>query len=1127
MTADTTCKPKSSLPNRLDHTLIEGINLRLAMTGCPTFGDGATSPFPQLAAPMFSRQKETMRLLADYLCPADWRIDHFLREYLYDTAVSIRWPGRTFVLDSPGLARELSLPPDQGPFLFQHRPLLSFAPRRAAQSGQRPPHHPGRFSCDRRRTPRARRQARGPENDFRATVDAALHPPVEMLRLPFTSTQQEQAECFVSLLIRPVVCPEVPGVMDEKSMEIRFFAPGSLVSNLDFIETIFGNGGDPFLPENDSALDTQHWTGHTGCVILAPHLTKLRKKDLGLPHHDQATARQRRDGMSWKNETDLYNNGSAFKITARDKRGVITTIIADNYFGYCKKEVKTQISYAANLFGLCEEEHAGGALVYASYDLGEEFLSTKHVRSKGHSFEEVLALAGPGIELQPEGYAVDKKHPDIIYVPLDVRFDLQKQTVSWPTELGEQSIKLLSDKVYVRPSGYRVRMQQPSISQAWRLIGTVAEGTLCHKPSTVSGGGKSEISKSISDAIINGPVFTSDFKKDLDQLEALLARDYSGRFRDPAKAGSDRRPILSPERSLGSVVKLFTPSAREYSDAFNEWLNTIPQYILEQVFVVKRFYKPSWKGNWRGHLSVDIITGAQGNELKCDGRKLVANFLRVGYEMDGSWRVFGLRKDFFPAAKVQMEDDITASVVVPAEKLRHLNPEYSNPSVKFVQNCEARLFQRPDEAVHRGYDKQAEQDLSEPGNFLSNFEPLTRAGARALVEDSIGFVKYTGPMRRLVVDAANNEGADYFVSSAHPRLVDGKPSKNPRYLQRRPDVTNARDTHLAEMATRLQRRISLDTPLYTPVNAVMPGRRNNPPDAVAHIRSLAVFNPIHHLPLPELFMEFISSMTGKSPSTTGAGSEGALTKGPFNALPPIIDLSAAFVSWAVTGYDAFVSAAGYIGPKVRVDHDISLLIPEVWCRMTPDERQPAFLIENGYLEKCADFDFGGKKVLASRLGWRITASFVRAFFGRVFNYPFAVFTDEALRPEKQDPAIFADGVDNIVTTHQTTAESYFADGSVELACPPLQCLLHIMARGHYQGRDVNHPEIRALFTRRKSSPAIGTQPAWPPNSSTTPAFGTGTPPTCKISSRKRTTRKKPSASASPPSWTAPGKPITK
>ena len=64
-------------------------------------------------------------------------------------------------------------------------------------------------------------------------------------------------------------------------MEVRFFAPGSLVSNLDFVESIFGNAGDPFLPENDAGLDIEHWTGHTGCVILAPHLSRLRKKDVG------------------------------------------------------------------------------------------------------------------------------------------------------------------------------------------------------------------------------------------------------------------------------------------------------------------------------------------------------------------------------------------------------------------------------------------------------------------------------------------------------------------------------------------------------------------------------------------------------------------------------------------------------------------------------------------------------------------------------------------------------------------------------------------------------------------------------------------------------------------------------
>ena len=63
------------------------------------------------------------------------------------------------------------------------------------------------------------------------------------------------------------------------------------------------------MPENDAGLDPAHWTGHTGCVILAPHLITATKKAVGLPHWDAATERQRRDGMCWKSETELYNNG--------------------------------------------------------------------------------------------------------------------------------------------------------------------------------------------------------------------------------------------------------------------------------------------------------------------------------------------------------------------------------------------------------------------------------------------------------------------------------------------------------------------------------------------------------------------------------------------------------------------------------------------------------------------------------------------------------------------------------------------------------------------------------------------------------------------------------------------------
>jgi len=488
------------------------------------------------------------------------------------------------------------------------------------------------------------------------------------------------------------------------------------------------------------------------------------------------------------------------------------------------------------------------------------------------------------------------------------------------------------------------------------------------------------------------------------------------------------------------------------------------QHVKELVFVVKRYYKPAWGKDWLSHFSVDIVNGTPGNELKCDNKKLVTTYLRVGFDADGAWRTFGLRKDFHPAVKVQMEDDISASTVVPAALLENLPPGTDkNLSVKFVQNTEQRLFQRPDDAIHRGYDKQAESDFVQPDNFFSNYEPLTPAKARDMVEDALGFHQFTAPMQAFIREVAETGAPEYFVCTANPRLVDGKPTKNPRYLQKRPDLVRAQETYTAEICARLRRRVAPDLPFYTPVNVLLPGRRNNPPEP--GVRSLACYNPIHYFELPELFMEFICSMTGKSPSTTGAGSEGALTKGPFNALPPIMDVNNALVAWILCGHHGFVTAAGYVGPNVRVDHDVSLIVPEVWCRLTAEEREPKFLIANRFLDKCNDFEHGGKKILASRLGWRINARFVHAFFGRVFNHPHAVFTEAMLKPELQSPEIFADGMDNIVATQKRVAKMYFDDGSIAQACPPLQALLHIMLNDEWEGKALDHADVRQLFTR--------------------------------------------------------------
>jgi len=1042
------------------------INLKLASSGQPTCASGEAARYLATTQDLLKSYREKNRLLANYLCPADQRIQDFIGRYLADLELEElpRLPAQTFFLDRHGVARELSLPMGEDEF---HSDIVS-----SYRVRQGVLHNP---ASDRRTTAGSFHIAKGglpvpgdkkevPKRCFAGMLAAALRPPQELLTLPFTARQERPARMFVSLLLRPVVCPAVPGREAEKTMEIRFFAPGNLVSNLDFVESIFGNGGNPMLPDFDAALDVDHWTGHSGCVILAPHLTRLTKRELGLPAWEDATERQRKNGMCWREADELYNDGQAFKLTARDESGVILTLIADNYFGYCKKEVKTQISFSANLFGLAEEEHAGGALVFQRRNHGEEFGVDSRTREPGYDFDGMVERYGEIMDVQPEGYAVDRRFTDVIYVPQALRMDLNAQTVSWERDGEAFRIRLQPGKIYVQPNGYKVEMTKHPGAPSWRLVGTEAEGTFCHKPCTVSGGGKSEISKSIEDAVLFGPLFVDDLQNDLDLVQEIFERDYSDRFL-PGRDKLDRNPgrkLLNVERSLGSVIKVLTPSA-DYNDEFNSWVGSISPRILALVFLIKRFYRPEWGDRWREHLSVDIVDGAPGHELKLHDRRIVASYLRIGFDDGGKWRTFKLRQDFIAAEKVQMEDDISASVVVPGKALAGCGPgDVGEPSVKLAKNCEYRLFQRPDDAIHPGYDKQTEADLAQVGNFLANFEPLAGEKLAGVVEDILEFGGFTAPMRTLLT-SAYEAGEGIVVSSAHPRLVDGKPSKNPRYLQTRPDLAVPVRSYVADIGVRFHRKLELDAPVCHPVDAVLTGRRNNPPEP--GIRPLAVYNPIHYQELPELFMDFVCSLTGKSPSTTGAGSEGALTKGPFNALRPTADLNNALVSFILTGYAGFSSSAGFIGPRVRVDHDVSLLIPEIWSRLSPEERDPAVLIREGYLERVDDFTHRGRRVLASRLGYRITDRFVHGYMGKIFDNPNAVFTEAILKPETQDLDVFVDGVDNIVEAQGRVARRYLEDGSIDDACPPLKALLYVMAEGRYRHMDAHHPEFRAMFSR--------------------------------------------------------------
>ena len=1066
---------KQEAARRKRFEMIEYINLQLSALGQPVFQDNeesvtkmANEKFMELTKDLVDSYREKKRLLGQHRTPIDQRIQAFIDDYLKDvkTPDMCNLPTDTFILGKEGLARELSLPPDSNSFFGKY-----ISTYRVKQGILNNPANDkrttkGTFHIVEGGLPIPVDKKAVPKVTFARLLNAALHPSDEINVLPFTSGQKEKAQVMVSMMVRPVVVPEVPGVMTRRSMEVHLFAPGSLVSSLDFVETVFGNAGDPTMPTTDAALDIDHWTGHTGCIIFAPQLTQLKKKDLGLPHYDDATDRQRTDGMCWRDENELYNDGSSFKITARDDRGVVVTVIADNYFGYAKKEIKTEINYSANLFGLAEEEHSGGAIAFSRSIMSDDIVGELYSNKLDglFTFEEAMGLLGDRVEIKPEGYAIDRKYPQVIYIPETANIEIEKTSITWMHNGQEKKITLNPEKIYIHPSGNKFQLAKHPQQPLWRIINTSPEGILCHKPCTVSGGGKSEISKSMQNAIIYGPFNIVNLEDDFRKADEIINHDYTNRWKNVPPDAKPSRTFLSNKRALGSAVKLLTPSDM-YSDEYNAWLRSIPDHIRSLVLFVKRLYRnENEKGNWKDYMSVEIINGREGTTLMYKNKHVLGTYVRIGFNPEGNWLLHKLRSDFVPCFKIQVEDDITASVTVAASNFRNLNPQFANPSVKLVENCERRLFQRPDEAIHRGYDHEAESDICKPNTFLTNYEPMTHEDAQALKDDAINFDLYTQPVKDFVNEYLEEGGDEYFVVPSHTRVVRGKPTNNPRYLQFNKNSVENVDTYVAEIGVRLHRKIHSNEPVVNVVNAVMPGRRNNPADRKSGIRPLSVYNPIHYQELPELFMDFTCSLTGKSPSTTGAGSEGALTKAPFNMLCTTTDLNNALLCFILTGYQGFSTAAGFIG-NTRFDHDISILIPEIWARLVPEDRDANFLIKNGCFDKLEDFEYNGQKVLASRLGYRINENFAFRCMNRLFDEPLAVFDEKMLKPELQDMEQFVDGINNIVEAQKKVALKYFEEGSVDSAIPPLKALLYIMAYGEYEGKTVDDPAIRNLFNR--------------------------------------------------------------
>ena len=225
----------------------------------------------------------------------------------------------------------------------------------------------------------------------------------------------------------------------------------------------------------------------------------------------------------------------------------MVTIIADNYYGYCKKEVKTQISYAANLFGNCEEEHAGGAIAFPAYVLGQEFYAGRTVLTKHVAFEDAMSLLGDRVEDQPGTLRRRPPLSDIFYVPENAEFRVREGCVRWPLQTASvTSSSARGAKSTCFPGAPRSASKSSPAAPpgVWSPPAPMASSATNPAPFPAAANRRSP--NPLGSIILKGPVFVSDYQHDMDAVAEILNKDFSADLQKAAPGRSRHAPHSEP-----------------------------------------------------------------------------------------------------------------------------------------------------------------------------------------------------------------------------------------------------------------------------------------------------------------------------------------------------------------------------------------------------------------------------------------------------------------------------------------------------------------------------------------------------------------------------------------------------
>jgi len=203
--------------------------------------------------------------------------------------------------------------------------------------------------------------------------------------------------------------------------------------------------------------------------------------------------------MCWTEEGELTTRQAVQAHLARIQ-GRWSPSLPTIIFGYCKKEVKTQIGTAQNLSD-CEEEHAGGRWP-SRFNLGDRFVpDLVRIVSANHRFAEVRACWGAG-EVPRLGLR-DRR----ALFPRSTTCRDTRSTSPPGQSPGAQGAgatpKLLPARIYIHRAATRSGWPKHTAAPSWADRDR-PEGAFCHKPCTVSAAASQRSARAWSDAVLPG-----------------------------------------------------------------------------------------------------------------------------------------------------------------------------------------------------------------------------------------------------------------------------------------------------------------------------------------------------------------------------------------------------------------------------------------------------------------------------------------------------------------------------------------------------------------------------------------------------------------------------------------------